>query len=306
MSKYANPNHWNIPRVFVFLAIVSEGSISSGAKALGLSKGVASNHLQQLEQSLGARLFERSTRKLRLTEAGQILLPYAQELEAIWNKGLEELQSSQKTPTGTLCVTAPLHLAEVLVEPAIATFLERFPKTEAKLILRDKLLDVFDEKVDLAIRVGPQPDSDMIMQKLSEDVEVILATPKFAEKAKDAKRPEQLLNLPWVVHELFSKRLSFQGPNNEECWLSIRPRVITNTAKSMVRLIESGMGVGLAPLSIAQSALEEGKLHRILPEWSGRNVSISAVYPSKKLLPPRVNCFIQILKEQLSLSFDPS
>jgi DNA-binding transcriptional LysR family regulator len=290
---------WHMPRAAVFLAVVDAGSITKAAKNLGLAKSVVSVHLKQLEDVCGARLLERTTRKLRLTEAGERFMPAARRLVDAWHEGLDLLSASMEQPTGTLCVSASSLFERVILAPAIASFVAQYPHVEVDVRLEDNLIDLMAEKVDLALRSGPLADSNLIARKLGHDEEIIVAAPALADKLGDVSHPDQLLSVAWIVHRRLPRSVALYGPGNERVMFSIPARVQIDTAAAMVALAEGGIGLALVPRIMLESRLTDGVLVRLLPKWSGASMDIHAVYPSKDYLPPKVSRFIDVLQREI-------
>ncbi len=287
---------WHIPRVIIFLAVVEHGSISAAARELSLSKSVVSTHLKQLEQVCGVRLFERSTRRVSLTQAGATCLPYAQRLTQAWSQGLEALESQIAEPTGTLVVTAPSLLDRPLLE-AVGEYTRRYPRVEIQVRISDEILDLITENIDVALRVGPLADSDMIARKLGDIHEVIMASPSFLEGRTLPDHPAQIASWPWVTHSALPLRRTLQGPNGQSITLEPSVQVTTDQAQGMQNLVMLGVGLAILPRISAQAELNNGSLVRILPNWRARTLGAYVVYPSKEHQTPRVSHFLEILRD---------
>ncbi len=293
------PFAWHMPRAIVFLAIVEQGSISGAARAMNLSKSVVSTHLRQLEEMCGARLIERTTRKLRLTGAGVRLLPYARRLASAWTDGLEEVTATMQEPTGTLTVTTTTLAEHSLVAPAVAAFVERYPRATVDVHSTDQIVDLIAQNVDLAVRTGPLPDSSLVARKLGEDVDLVVASPGLAARLREVDRPEELHTLPWVLHRRMPAPRELFGPEGRRFELEVTARARVDSAPALLGLAVRGAGVALVPGLVARDALRSGQLVRVLPNWHGATFGLYAVFPSRRHLAPKVDRFIAELEREL-------
>ncbi|MEM7152412.1 MAG: LysR family transcriptional regulator [Myxococcota bacterium] len=288
---------WHMPRAAVFVEIVASGSITAAAKRLGLSKSVVSAHLKELEEVCGARLLERSTRRQRLTEIGERFLPRARAMTEAWSEGLRDVRAAMGEPVGTLRVTASSVVDAWLVTPAVARMTARYPRLSVRLDLSDSNRDLIEDEFDLAIRVGPLVDSDLRVRRLGVDRDVVVASPELARRLGEIERPEQLSDVPWVVHSQLPTRRRFVGPGDERLELETPGKVVLNSSSSLVYLLSEGVGVGFVPWSLAWGEIEAGRLVRVIPGWHGGEVPIHAVWGSGKFVPPKTRVFLEVLVE---------
>lgn len=296
MNERFQTTHWHMPRAVVFLAVLDHGSLSAAARALGVSKSVVSDHLGRLEAVCGARLLERNSRNQRLTELGRRFLPYARRMASAWVDGLAELQCAMDEPAGTLRVTASVLLEQDLIAPAVAAFLRRYPRASVEVVVTDRSLNLVEESVDVAVRVGHLADSALVVRKVGDTSDVVVAPASMAPDLADVRRPEQLLGLPWVVHAALSPRRSLHGPDGQEVLLHTRPRGRADTATALLALVRHGAGLALVPRMLAADDLRVGRLVRVLPGWHTSAVPIVALYPSRQHVPPKVSRFIETLR----------
>lgn len=291
-----------MPRAAVFVEIVAAGSITAAAKRLGLSKSVVSAHLKELEEVCGARLLERSTRRQRLTEIGERFLPRAQAMTEAWGDGLRDVRAAMDEPVGTLRVTASSVVDAWLVTPAVGRMLARYPELTVQLDLSDSNRDLIEDEFDVGIRMGPLVDSDLRVRRLGADRDVVVASPALARHLGDVERPEQLSDVPWVVHSQLPTRRRFVGPDDERVELETRGKVRLNSSSSLVYLLGEGVGVGFVPWSLARTEIEAGRLIRMIPGWHGGAVPIHAVWSSGKFVPPKIRVFLEVLLEVMEIS----
>jgi molybdate transport repressor ModE-like protein len=285
----------HLHRVAVFLAVVREGSVTRAARSLAVSKSAVSDHLRLLEQMCGLRLVERGARGVRLTEAGERFLPHARRLAEAWAGGLAELEAAKTEPAGTLRVTASHELGDRLVAPATRDFLRRHPRVRIEIELSDRIVDIVEERLDLAVRSGPMPDSNLVGVRIGTDVEIVVAAPEVARRLAHVGRPEQLFDEPWVLHSTPAQR-ALTHRCGDRVLLDLHGRARANSGPNVVALVQRGVGLGILPSGLAAPALRDGTLIRLLPEWTGRHFDIHAVYPSREH-GPKVLRFVEALRE---------
>lgn len=290
---------WHIPRVMVFLAVADTGSITQAARKLSLSKGVVSSHLKQLEQVCGARLFERSTRKVVLTQAGAAFLPSALAIRRAWQEGLEVLESQTAEPAGTLVLTCPSLLARSPVAEVIRAYVESYPKVRVELRVTDDTLDVVGEGIDIALRSGQLPDSVLVARRLGTMTEIIVAASKLSAGRAPPSRPEQLSSWPWLRHTVFPARRTFYGPEGQQRAVEFDASVEVDEATSLRELVVAGLGLAVLPAATVRQELAAKQLVRVLPEWTAAEVPLFAVLPSKEHQAPRVARFVELLAAQV-------
>ncbi len=286
---------WDMPRTLVFLAVVDHGSFSAAARALSLSRGAVSAHIKALEKVCRVRLFERNTRKVNLTQAGAAFLPCALELRRSWTEGLEALQAQLDEPTGTLVVTAPSLLERPLLSPAVVEYVRKYDRVRVDVRLTDSMLNVIEQGIDIALRTGPLPDSDLVTRRLSRDREVVVGAPSLFAGRRAPEEPKNLAAWPWLGHRGLSMSRELYGPDGRRNTIEFKPRVVADTAIGLKNLLVAGAGLALFPAFAIRDELRAGALVRVLPKWSAREFGIYAVVPSKRHQTPRVSLFIDLL-----------
>ncbi|MDJ0614070.1 MAG: LysR family transcriptional regulator [Rhizobiaceae bacterium] len=285
----------------VFAKIVSAGSMSSAAREMGLSPAVISKRMQRLEDRLGTRLLNRTTRQISLTEAGE---GYYERVVAIL-AGVEEAEDfvarRSSIARGVLKVSAPTSFGRMHLAPHLVKFLNANPDLSLNLDLSDDYVDIISGGFDVAIRIGELPDSTLVARKLAPVRRVLCATPKYLNKAGEPKILEDLDH-----HNLIA-------PHNQGPWrlegnkglVIYRPNsmLITNSSEVVRETVLSGMGIALRSTWDIGSELRDGKLTRVLPQFSSsKGLGIYAVYPSRNFLPAKVRLFI----DYLATLFGPS
>lgn len=282
----------------LFTAVAELESFTRAADRLGLTPGAASKQIAALEDRMQARLLERTTRSVRLTDAGRALLdrvrPWIAEYEAIENG----LVAEQAAAAGVLRISAPVDFgANRLVEPVTA-FMERWPEVEVRLELADRMVDLVDEGYDLAVRLGHLTDSSLIAKRLANAPMSVLASPAFLEKHGAPNDPRALSDLPCIIDR------NKPAPNlwkfvrgDDTVEVKVNGRLSLNGARAAVGAACAGAGVACSPAWAAREAIEAGTCVEILGDWSPDHRDLWAVFPSNRYLAHRVRLFVDHLAD---------
>lgn len=285
----------------VFRTVCELGSFSGAASKLRLSNAAVSKNVRELEEELGARLLERTTRRVRMTEAG----------EAYWRRAgaiLDELETldaeikeRQNIPRGTLRVAAAMSLGIAQLAPAVGAFLVDYPELHVELEMNDRYVDLVGEGFDVAVRGGTLSDSSLIARRLSAIPRVVCASPAYLRQHGRPRRPQDLTRHRCLVYSLAKSptrwtltrgsrrvRLSIQGP------LSI------NNSLAIAGAARAGAGIALLPEVTVRDALASKQLEPVLPDWTAEPQSLFAVYPRHHQLSQRVRLFVDFLAARFS------
>lgn len=280
----------------VFAKVVAMGSMSAAAREMGFSPAVISKRLQRLEERLGTRLLNRTTRQISLTEAGEgfyerviAILAGVEEAEAFAAR-----RSSQAH--GLLKISAPTSFGRMHIAPHLVKFMRANPELRVNLDLSDSYVDIVSGGFDLAIRIGELPDSSLVARKLAPVNRILCATPRYLEKSGT---PEKLADLDH--HALIAPQ--FQGAwklEGDSGPVSYRPEstLQTNSSEVVRETVIAGLGIALRSTWDISEELKQGKLVRVLKEYSSsKGLGIYAVYPSRSYLPAKVRLFVDYLAE---------
>lgn len=288
----------DLPRLLVFAEVARRESFAAAAEALGLSRSTVSHHVGALEEALSARLLERTTRSVSLTAAGQRLLASAEAILSEWTRATEAVADGQREPRGMLVITAPDVMAERIVIPTITDFVSRYPACKVDLRITAKTLDLVHDKVDLAIRAGPLPDSTQGARLVAKTEHVIVGTPRLVEQWP-AESPEDLASAPWVDHRLRRKYTSVTHEGKSVA-LPTGRTVVVDSAGGLIALAAQGVGFALLPDLLVQQELQRGELRIVCPGWRATpSLSFHAVMPSPKKQSARVRRFVEMLLARL-------
>ncbi|PIM50525.1 LysR family transcriptional regulator [Roseateles chitinivorans] len=288
-----------------FLRVAEAGSFSAAALQLATTQPTVSRRVQMLESLLGARLVERSTRGLRLTEEGERCAAQAQELIDGWQALAEELDGGEEL-SGTLRLRVPHAFGQSqLIEP-LAAFLTRHPRVSVEWMLQDQLPDFSRENVDCSLLVGEISQPNLIASQLAEVPRVLVAAPPLARKLPkglDRKTPEEIAALlgaqPWLALLAFYRDgIDLRAANGDaRLHIRFRPRLGTDSLFALIESARRGLGLALVSQWAVIDDLAQGRLVRLLPDWCATPLPISLVYPSRRLQPARLRAFQQVMRE---------
>lgn len=283
----------------VFNAVVDAGSFAGAADKLDLSRGMATRYVAQLEAHLGVRLLNRTTRKLSLTEAGNDYYERAAQVLAMVEEAASSVVQEASVPRGTLRVASSHAFGVRHLGWAITEYLQRYPGVQVDVTLNDRVVDLVEEGFDLGIRVATQIHPGLIARKLTRARIVTCASPGYLKKHGVPKSPEELAD-----HNC----LSYAYVNLPNEWhfrrKGVERKVLVsgdlrgNSGDILRNAAVEGLGVILQPTFLIYEALREKKLVRILSDWEADDLTVFAVYPNRKFLPPKVRSFIDFLAER--------
>lgn len=278
----------------VFAAVARHGSFTEAARELRLTKSVVSKHVRTLEERCGARLIDRTTRRLRVTHVGERVLTAAAAVVDAAGDVDRIATSHREGPSGTLRVTAPLGLGTILVAPVAAEIARLYPAVSLELDLDDRPRDLVAEGFDVALRMSPMRDSAHIVRRLGWDEEIIVGAPELVQSHRAIGHPSALRGAPWVVHSSVGvgNRINFHSPEGKEAQVSVAPRAVGTTADSVAALARGGVGFALLPRHFVVADLAKKTLERACPAWYCRRLPLHALLPGRKNAP-LVTLFLQ-------------
>lgn len=287
--------------IVVFTKVVETKSFTGAAEQLGLPKSTVSRKLAQLEERLGVRLVQRTTRKLALTDIGEAYYERASRIVADIAAAEQVVTDMQATPRGRVRVTAPIDLSTKYLGSIIAEFVAAHPDVNVELDATDRVVDLIEEGFDVAVRFGPLPESTLIAKKLTAIQSVLCASPAYLAKRGTPKSVEELDDHDKVLFIPNARMQAWTLYNGEQTYELGRPcRFASNNLGAVVDVIQAGGGIGIVTEFMVACDIRQGKLVRILPEWSMRGSEINAVYAARQNLPPRLSLFIEHLSKAMN------
>ncbi len=284
----------------VFRRVCELGSFSAAARQLRLSNAAVSKNVRELEEELGARLIERTTRRLRMTEAGEA---YLRRVSAILDE-LETLDAEVKdrrdAPRGSLRVAVPMSLGIARLAPAIGAFLVQYPELEVELEMNDRYVDLIAEGFDVALRGGKLSDSSLLARKLGTIERVLCAAPSYLRAHGRPRHPRELSRHRCLVYSLAQTPTRWVlARGSRRLRLDVRGPLSVNNSLGLAGAAVAGAGIALLPTITVSEALTAGQLEPVLGEWRAEQQSLYAVYPRHHQVSQRVRLFVDFLAARI-------
>jgi len=288
----------------VFVKVTQAGSFSRAAKLLGMPNSTVSAKVSALEKRLGMTLLQRTTRRLRPTEAGEAYYRRAvhalEELQAAEN----ELGARRVEPKGLLSLTAPVEIGHSLLPALVHTFLQKYPQMEVDSVVTNRVLDLVVDGIDLAIRAGPLKDSSLIAKRFDLGYFGLWASPDYLTKNAAPRHPKELAQHKCLRFSRFKKEGFRLTNGRENVHVSISGAAIADDFETLRSLAVLGAGIAFLPSFLCAEETKQDKLVRVLPQWRGDRVSISLVYPAQRFVPAKVRAFVAVAEEYLKKRVD--
>ena len=284
----------------VFVRVAKSGSFASGARELGISRAMATKHIMQLENALGTRLFNRTTRSLSLTDVGASYLERCQHVLS----EVEEMEAAvthlQTEPRGLLRISAPPFIGATHIAAAVSEFLKIYPELTVEMILQTSPRDLVDEGVDLAICLGALDDSSLVARKMATSFLVVCGSPEYFTQYGIPKTPQDLLHHSCLVNWAIAPKDKWRFKTETGYTvIDVSGRMWANVADPIRIAAINGLGLVMLPYYIVGRDIEKGKLKVILEDYLLPPLDIHAVYPHRKYLSAKVKRFMDFLQEWL-------
>lgn len=290
----------HISRVGIFLEVAKNESFAEAARALGLTGPAISKQVQSLEDQLGIKLLNRTTRHVGLTEEGAVYFEKARKALDDLYEAEQQIQELKACPTGKLKVNAPMSFGTQFLTRPIAAFAEEYPEVELEVDFNDRLVDVAAEGFDVVVRIGALEDSTLIARKLAPCPIMLCAGKKLIEEYGLPESVEQLHGYPGIAYTQNSQKevWRFQNDNGEILSHTLNRNFCANTAEMTLEACLQGLGVAILPIFSADSYLRSGELVKLFPEYKTYpETNIYAMYPQNSYLSTRTRLFIDWLRD---------
>ncbi len=282
----------------IFERVASLQSFTAAARALGLPKSNVSRAIAKLEEELGSRLFQRTTRDVVLTLTGQALLDRSTEIIASLSEALTYVGSLAGQPRGVLKVSAGIGFGVNVLAEQLPEFLRRFPEIDLVLDLESRSADLVADSVDVAVRLGPLPESGLIAVRLGQMRRHLCAAPAYLERRGVPRSIESIAGhdvIAMTAPDGRARPWTFSR-GTETIRVAIKPRVSINEALTIHRMVSNGAGLGLLTGYLCAPEIAAGRLVHLFPDWSPSPVEVSLVFPSRRELSPIVRAFVDYMK----------
>jgi DNA-binding transcriptional LysR family regulator len=284
----------------VYAKVVELGSFTAAAQALKLSKSMVSRHISTLEDALGVRLLNRTTRKLSLTEAGTVIFERAARIVAEAQEAERDANCIEGAVRGKLRVNAPMTFGIRELGPVLPIFLASYPELTIDLVLNDRQVDLMEEGFDVSMRVSSLVDSSLIARQLAPVRRLIVGTPEYFDTHDVPKHPRELARHQFILYTLRSRPelVEFREPGGKVFQVEVKGRFFCNNADAMHGVLMAGQGLCVAPDFLCDDALREGKLVSVLDEWETEPLMLHVLYPHAQHLSAKVRAFVDFAVEQ--------
>lgn len=283
----------------VFEKVATLRGFSAAARELAIPKSSVSRSISRLEEELGTRLMQRTTRAVVLTAPGEALLERCSELMRGVDAAVDQVASMAGEPRGRLKVGSGIGFGVNVLADLLPAFLDRYPAADIELDLKSEFSDLVAEGFDVAIRLGPMPDSSLVAVNIGSLRRLLCATPEYLSRHGTPSSPSdlsehQVIEMPGVDGRprtwIFNR-----GRDTER--VEVRYRLSVNEVLTIHRLVLNGAGPGVLSAYLGEPAIADGHLIQLLPEWSLPTVDVSLVYASKRIVPPLVRAFVEFMRE---------
>jgi DNA-binding transcriptional LysR family regulator len=284
-----------------FSAVVDAGSFVKAAEALGLPKAAMSRYVADLEARLGVRLLHRTTRRLSLTEEGEVFYARAKELLAGVDEAEAEITSRSGAPGGLLRINAPLTFGILHLAPLWGVFRSQYPMVSLDITLADRMVDLVDEGYDVAIRIATLPSSTLVSKRLATTRMVLCASPHYLAVHGEPVQPAELASHAVISYTYWSTKdeWHFEGPQGPVS-VKTQPCIHTNSGDTCRAAALAHQGIILQPSFLVGGDLASGTLVELMPQFHSIDIGIYAVYPTRKHVAPKVRVLIDFLVDHFA------
>lgn len=283
----------------VFITIVERGSMIGAADTLGMSRSMVTRYLSQMEDWAGTRLLHRSTRSLSLTAAGEKALQQCRQLREISREVSSGLSDSQEQPRGRLRISGPQFIGQLIL-PSLQTYLQRYPEVSVDLQVRNEMVHLVEERIDLAIRVSNELDPNIIARPLGRCDSVICASPDYLQQQGTPSRPEQLSEHNCLLYANFDKTVWSLTRDRETLAIPVSGNLSSNDTSVLLNAIRNDGGIAMLPKACVAADLGSGRLVTLLPDCQPVTLGIHGIYRSRT----HMSQALRLLIDQLVTDFD--
>ncbi|MBC2802920.1 LysR family transcriptional regulator [Rhizobium ruizarguesonis] len=285
----------------VFGRVVECGGFSAAARRLNMSVTMVGNHVQSLEDRLGVRLLNRTTRKVSLTETGKYYYERSSQILAELDEADRTAGALSTTPRGTLKVYTSSAIVRFLL-PVVSEFMELYPSIALDFSVGERMVDMIEDGYDLVMRTVPPPDSSLVARKLTPWRHMLVCSPAYFESHPMPKVPAEVAdhNCLQYAYYPYGDEWRFEDAEGNKESVKISGNVVSNSAEMLRFLTLTGRGIFLAPSFVVFDDIAEGRLVKIMPDYRPVEFNINAVYPNRSHLPTKVRLFIDLLAERFA------
>jgi len=283
----------------VFAKVVEARSFTAAAAELGMSKSAVSKQITRLEDRLGARLLNRTTRRLSLTETGAAFYDRCARVVAEAQQAELAVTHLQSEPRGTLRVNAPMTFGHLHIAPAIPDFLARYPELRVDMTMNDRFVDLIDEGFDVAIRIAQLTDSSLIARRLAPDRRILCGSPAYFAKHGEPRTPDDFARHNCLSYAYVSDTDQWQFIDGEGTRsIPVRGNLRANNGDAIRQALLASLGVAILPSFMVGADVQAGRLKEVLSDYLPNRASVYAVYPHSRHLTAKVRVFVDFLADR--------
>lgn len=283
----------------VFATVVDQGSFTRASERLSMPKSTVSRLVSQLEKQIGARLLHRTTRQLKLTEVGKLYFEHCRRIVEEAEQAEQVVQRMQAEPSGLLRVSMPLAFGMPFTQDLIEAFLKKYPKVGLDLVLDNRLVDIIEEEIDVALRAGDVEDSSLIARPIGYGQLIMCATPEYLKKHGEPRHPHELDGHEIIRHPAVPL---FMQSKNTEAAIPAKSRLLINDMSFIHQMTLRSMGVGIIPAMFVTEDIAAGRLKRLMPSYGFFKKQFYLVYAVKRQQSAKVSAFVNFVLEQVDES----
>jgi DNA-binding transcriptional LysR family regulator len=284
----------------LFAMVVEHHGFSAASREMGIPKSRLSRRIAMLEERLGTRLLQRSSRSLKMTPVGQLFYERCKAIVALGESAHEVVQEAIAQPRGLVRVSCPISLAQLWLTPLLPVFLRRYPSVRVALTVTNRPVDPLEESMDLVVRVRRPPfdDSSLVARPLGKVVDVLVASPTLLAQQGEPAGPQALSTWPTLSLPTAGDFASWRLRNGKAVEnFAHQPRLLTDDMMALKGAAIDGIGVALLPEVLCAKEIQAGALRVVLPEWSCDTGEVQAIFPTRRGIVPAVRAFIDFLAE---------
>jgi DNA-binding transcriptional LysR family regulator len=292
----------NLNDILAFMAVVDAGSFVAGGQALGLTRSAAGKAVARLEDRLGARLLNRTTRTLSLTDEGRVLYARGQQVLAAVDEAEASVAGPAGTPRGLLRLTVPDAFGRLIVLPLLKTYLAAWPDVQVEVSFTDRRADIIEEGFDLAVRIGGMSEDTRLVSRVVARYKALLcAAPAYLAARGEPRNVDALALHDCLIFSSRTRRQGWRFRGADGSWVKAqgRSRLRMDSGEALRDAAVAGLGIAFLPDFLVAEDVAAGRLRQVLPKLDAGDVEILAIYPTRRLLEPRVRRFIDLLVEEL-------
>lgn len=282
----------------VFVEVVERGSLTAAADALDMSRAMVTRYLAEVERWLGARLLHRTTRRISLTGPGEAALLRFRQMLAIGDELHGELATDNPEPHGLIRVTASVSFGQIHLAAAVADFVKRYPLTRVELLLVDRVVNLVEERVDIAVRISRAIDPALIARRLAPCRSVLCAAPSYLAERGAPATADALAAHNCLTHHYVGKSVWHLQRDGRAIAVAVGGNISANEASLLLEAVRAGAGIAMLPTYQIAPLLRSGELIEVLPDYQVEGLDIHAVYASRRQLPTIMRSFLDFLMER--------